>query len=117
MNCGRSHHPRSLVIDRPLLFTGLRIESVKIRIATTKEDNAIRDGCRRLNSNLVMSVRVFSGFETPFLLSGSSIEGVKITVPAANKHGSIHDRRGSVHDVASSEFPLQLSGSRLQCID
>src|SRR5262249_7704343 len=60
---------------------------------------------------------IFAGVKTPSLLSGFSIDGVEITVPASDKNYAVRKSRRSVHDIARLEFPTQVASRRIQCVE
>ena len=64
-----------------------------------------------------MDERIFAAVETPFLLTGLRINGVKIAVPTAHKDDAVYKCGRSVHDIAGFEFPAQIASRRVQRIE
>ena len=78
---------------------------MKLRIAATGVDDAIRHGGRRLKADLIVKYRIFATMKTPFLFPGCCLDGIKITVPTSKVENAIGKSWRSVHDIAGLKFP------------
>ena len=54
--------------------------------------DAVHDGGGGLNTDLVVSVVVFTGFEFPFFLAGFDVQRIQITIPAAKVYNAFINR-------------------------
>src|SRR5215471_18703864 len=101
----------------PLLLASRRIDCIQVRVPATGVHDAIHDGGRRLEADLVVDNRIFTTVKPPFLDSGPSIDRIEVTIPASKEHNIIGVRGRSVDDVARLEFPFQLAGKGVERIN
>jgi hypothetical protein len=106
-----------MVGERPDFLAGLGVQSIKVRIATTEVHRAIHYRSGRLNSNLVVKVRIIASFEAPFFPTRGGVQSVEVGVPAAHKKHTVGNCWGSVHYVASLELPIRGARRSIQRVD
>src|ERR1700730_14960091 len=55
--------------------------------------------------------------KTPFLLSGQSVDRVKVAIPTPKEHDAVGVCGRSVHDIARREFPLEIAGHGVESVN
>ena len=114
---GRADHPRLARRVVPSLASGGGVDRVHVRIAASRVHRAVHDRGGGLEADLVVDDRVLARLERPLLLSRVRVEGVEITVPAADEDGVVVDGGGGVHDVPGGEFPVEHAALGVDRVD
>ena len=86
-------------------------------VATTHVDDPVGDGGGRLNANLIVRFGVFTRLEAPLLFAGGRVDGVEVTVPAAEEHGALGHGGRRVNDVFGLEAPPLFAGHGVQRVE
>src|SRR4029077_6559808 len=82
---GRRYDPGALVMEGPAFFAGCHIHCIKLRIAAPEVHNPVRHSRRRLNSDLIVDLRIFACLESPNLITVAGVQSIEVTIPASNK--------------------------------